>query len=44
MEITIDNLNVVLGEKAILNNTTIAFAHGLLTGIIGPNGVAKVHS
>ena len=41
MEITIDNLNVVLGEKAILNNTTIAFAHGLLTGIIGPNGSGK---
>ena len=41
MEITIDDLNVVLGEKAILNNTTIAFAHGLLTGIIGPNGSGK---
>lgn len=41
MQIKIEDLNVVLGKKLVLDTVSLDFAHQKFTGIIGPNGSGK---
>ncbi len=39
--LTLDNLSVRLGDKAVLSGVSVAFAPGQVTAIVGPNGAGK---
>ncbi|SEQ49542.1 iron complex transport system ATP-binding protein [Devosia sp. YR412] len=39
--LSVSNLSVTLGEKAILRDVSLSAAPGQLTGLIGPNGAGK---
>src|SRR5690606_29107233 len=39
--LSVENLSVRLGDKAVLNGVDAAFAPGLVTAIVGPNGAGK---
>ena len=41
MKIKIEDLNVILGKKLILDTVSLDFTHQKFTGIIGPNGSGK---
>jgi iron complex transport system ATP-binding protein len=41
VSLTLDNVGVTLGRRAVVQDVGAAFAAGTLTGIVGPNGAGK---
>jgi len=41
VSLTLENVGVTLGRRAVVTGVSAAFAPGTLTGIVGPNGAGK---
>lgn len=41
MELHLDRISVVLGERRVLHDVSLRFEPGMVTGLLGPNGAGK---